>query len=243
VANALNISLASGVFNEPTVSISNVASLVISGTASSTVFNCSDRLQTSGAAFIITNSTVTITDVTFLRCTNPNANGGAVSASGSSVVVLRSRFVNCSAASGGAISVSGPGSGLFLRVHGSDFEGNSAIGDASSCPKDGAQPCSSWGGAIAAFEIPNVTVSACTMVSNIARASVPRMSLQHNASRNAVAGGGCLSLLFSGNASGTALRVLGNRFVQCEVAVSGSDNVAVGNGASALPDAPALAVA
>jgi hypothetical protein len=39
------------------------------------------------------------------------------------------------------------------------------------------------------------------------------------------------------------LRVLGNRFAQCEVAVSGSDNVAAGNGASALHGAPALAVA
>jgi hypothetical protein len=186
---------------------------------------------------------VTITDVIFLRCTNPNANGGAVSASGSSVVVLRSKFVNCSAASGGAISVTGPGSGLFLRVHSSDFEQNSAIGGDSGCPKEAAQPCSSWGGAIAAFDIPNVTVSACTMVSNIARASVPRMSLQHNASRNALAGGGCVSVLFFGSASDVAVVVVGNMFKQCKVAVSGSDNAAVGNGASAPHRTPALAVA
>ena len=234
VAKATNISLAAGVFNEPTVSISNVASLVISGTASASIFNCSDRLQSTGAAFSIANSTVIIMDVTFFQCANPNANGGAVSASGSSVVVLRCRFVNCSAASGGAISVAGPGSLLFLRVHGSEFERNSALGGASGCPEDAAQPCSSWGGAIAAFEIPNVTVSACTMVSNIARASVPRLSPQNNASRNAVAGGGCVSVLFFGSASDTALRVFSNRFVKCEVAVSFSDNVTLGNGASAV---------
>jgi hypothetical protein len=180
--------------------------------------------------------------VTFLQCTNLNANGGAISASGSSVVVLQCRFLNCSASSGGAISVTGPGSSLFLRVHGSDFQRNSALGGTSGCPQDAAQPCSSWGGAIAAFEILNVTVSSCSMASNIARASIPRSSLQHNASRNAVAGGGCVSVVFFGSASDTALRVLGNRFVHCEVAVSGSDNVAAGNGASALHGTAAHAV-
>jgi hypothetical protein len=58
-----------------------------------------------------------------------------------------------------------------------------------------------------------------------------------------LAGGGCVSVLFFGSASDASLRVLGNRFAQCEVAVSGSDNVAAGNGASALHGAPALAVA
>jgi hypothetical protein len=230
VANASNISLAAGIFNEPTININSVASLVISGTASSTVFNCSDRLQNTGAAFSIVNSTVTIMNVTFLRCSRPNANGGAVSALGSSVVVLQCRFVNCSAASGGAISVTGPGSGLFLRVHGSVFERNSAIGGASGCPSDAAQPCSSWGGAIAAFEIPSVTIIACTMTSNLARASVPLESLQQNASRNALAGGGCVSVLFFGSISDTAVRVVGSRFEKCEVAVSRDDNVAAGNG-------------
>jgi hypothetical protein len=234
VANASNISLAAGIFNESTVSISNMAWLFISGTASSTIFNCSDRPQTSGAAFRIANSTVTIMDVTFLRCTNPDANGGAVSAVGSSVFVTRSRFFNCSAASGGAISVTGPGSGLFLHVHSSNFQGNSAIGGTSGCPKESAQPCSTWGGAIAAFEVPNVTVSECMMVSNIARASVPSLSLQRNASRNAVAGGGCVSVLFFGSASGIEVRAHDNRFEQCEVVVSGSDDVAVGNGTSFL---------
>jgi hypothetical protein len=69
------------------------------------------------------------------------------------------------------------------------------------------------------------------------------MSLQHNASRNALAGGGCVSVLFFGSASDVAVVVVGNMFKQCKVAVSGSDNAAVGNGASAPHRTPALAVA
>jgi hypothetical protein len=49
-----------------------------------------------------------------------------------------------------------------------------------------------------------------------------------------VAGGGCISVLFFGSASNTTMRVFSNRFMKCEVAVSFSDNVVVGNGASAV---------
>jgi hypothetical protein len=229
VINASVITLAAGVFREPSISISNVMSLVISGVASATIFSCIDRPQTTGPVFIIINSTVTITGVTFKNCVSPVSNGGALSASGSSIVVSHCRFVNCSAASGGAISVMGH-SGLFLRVHSSDFEGNSAIGDASGCPKDAAQPCSTWGGAIATFDIPNVTISGCTMASNVARASVPYTSPQRNSSRNALAGGGCVSVLFFGNASGVLLHVVGNSFLRCQVVLSDNNDVAVGNG-------------
>jgi hypothetical protein len=229
IINASNIFLAAGIFKEPTIFIRNVMSMVISGVVSSTIFSCSDSSRT-GAAFSIFNSTVTIMGVTFHQCANPNSNGGAVSANRSSLSVVQCRFVNCSAASGGAMSVTGPGSGLFLHVHSSDFEGNSAIGGASGCPQEAAQPCSTWGGAIAAFEMQNVTISGCTMVSNNARASIPHISPQHNFSKNAMAGGGCVSVLFFGSFSHTAVRVFGNRFVQCGVAVSANDNVAVGNG-------------
>ncbi len=229
--NVSSITLAAGVFREPTINISNIASFVISGNLSATIFSCSDRLQTAGAAFNIVNSTVSIHGVTFTKCTNPNSNGGAVSASGSSVVVSQCTFINCSAASGGAISVTGPGSDLFLHVSSSVFSSNSAIGAPSMCPNVTHQPCSTWGGAIAAFDIINVTISGCTMVSNIARASVPATSIQSSASRNAVAGGGCVSVLFFGSSIGSSVRVSGNSFLQCQVDVSGGDNVAVGNGA------------
>jgi hypothetical protein len=94
---ASQVNLSAGMFNESTVNINNAASLVVSGVASATIFDCSRRLgQTTSAAFKITNSTVTITGVTFKHCSNADGNGGAVSAVGSSVAVSRSCFINCS---------------------------------------------------------------------------------------------------------------------------------------------------
>ena len=42
---ASRVNLSAGYFNESTVSINNVASLVVSGLSSSSVFDCSRRLQ------------------------------------------------------------------------------------------------------------------------------------------------------------------------------------------------------
>ena len=153
-----------------------------------------------------------------------------MSASGSSIVVLQCRFINCSAASGGAMSVTGSSSDVFLNVQNSNFTLNSAIGGLSGCPADVAQPCSTWGGAIAAFEMLNVTISGCAMIENNARASVPTASGQFNASRNAVVGGGCVSVLFSGNSSGSSVNVRGSTFLKCAVMLTVGDNVNVGNG-------------
>jgi hypothetical protein len=161
-----------------------------------------------------------------------------VSASGSSVAVTQCSFVNCSAASGGAMSVSGPGSGLYLSVQNSSFTANSANGGLAACPADATQPCSTWGGAVAAFGILNVTVSGCSMGHNTAQAYVPASAPQYQyfpqyadiAGGNAVAGGGCVSVVFPGNASGCSVSVIDNAFVQCSVSVSGSNGVYVGNG-------------
>jgi hypothetical protein len=68
------------------------------------------------------------------------------------------------------------------------------------------------------------------MVNNIAQASVPSTSLQSNSSSNAVAGGGCVSVLFSGNTSGSSVIVSSNTFAQCTVTVSAINGVRVGNG-------------
>jgi hypothetical protein len=203
--------------------------LVISGVPSATVFDCSSR---SGPAFNIVNSTVSITGVNFQACSNPNATGGAVSASGSSIMVSQCSFVNCSAASGGAMSVSGPGGGLYLSVRNSSFTGNSANGGLAGCPEDLTQPCSTWGGAVAAVEMLNVTVNGCRMLNNTAQASVPPSAPQYALYRggNAVAGGGCVSVLFSGNASSSSVHVSNTTFIQCEVLVSGNNGVIVGNG-------------
>ena len=171
-----------------------------------------------------------VTGISFQSCSNPTSYGGALSASGSSVLVSQCSFINCSAASGGAISVIGPGDGLFLAVQSSNFTGNSANGGSVGCPEDAALPCSAWGGAIAAFEIFNVTIKGCTMVSNRVDAQVPIDSGQYQKSRNAVAGGGGLSVLFNGNASGSSIDISGNNFTECTVDVSSDGTVFVGNG-------------
>jgi hypothetical protein len=221
---------AGGIFDEPTVNISGSASLVISGMPSATI-DCSRRLQTTGPAFSIVNSAVVVTGISFQNCYNPTSYGGALSASGSSVLVSQCSFINCSAASGGAISVIGPGDGLVLNVQSSIFTGNSANGGLVGCPEDPALPCSTWGGAIAAFEIFNVTIRGCTMISNRADAQVPIASGQYNQSRNAVAGGGGLSVLYNGNASGASIDISGNNFTECTVDIPKSDiTVYVGNG-------------
>jgi hypothetical protein len=84
------------------------------------------------------------------------------------------------------------------------------------------QPCSTWGGAIAAFEMFNVTVSGCNMINNTAVAyEIGNLS-------SSVAGGGCVSILFRGNSTGAQVRISDNVFVQCNVYVS---NIMRGNGA------------
>ncbi len=226
---ASRVNLSAGVFNESTVSINDIVSLVIVGVSSVTVFDCSLRM---GPAFSIKNSTVTFDGVTFQHCSNPNGNGGAVSAVDSSVAVSRSSFSNCSAANGGAISVTGTVSGLFFTAQNSNFSRNSALGGILGCPRDirASEPCSTWGGAIAAFEIRNVSVARCSLIENKAVAVVSAESSQNISSRNAVAGGGCVSVLFRGNSSSSSVRISDNSFLQCVVAVSSSNNIRVGNG-------------
>jgi hypothetical protein len=101
-----------------------------------------------------------------------------------------------------------------------------------ACPNESgsSQPCSTWGGSIAAFEVRNVTVTGCTMAQSSAAGAVPVESAQRSLSRNAVAGGGCVSVLFRGNSSGSAVQVSGNSFRQCTVHVSSASNALVGNG-------------
>ncbi len=226
---ASQVHLSAGVFSESTVSISNTVSLVVSGVPSASFFDCSRRLgQTTGAAFKIVNSKVTITGVSFQNCSNVNGDGGAVSAVDSSVTVSQCRFIGCRAANGGAVSASGS-SGLFLHIHNSNFSGNSAIGGIG-CPTGtrSSEPCSTWGGAVAAFEISNVSVTRCIMDENSAVAVEPKDSSRSNA----VAGGGCLSVLFRGNSSASAVRLVDNSFLRCKVDVSNTSfrKLSVGNG-------------
>jgi len=222
--------LSAGIFNESAVSVSRAGSLVIIGVPSASVFDCSSR---PGPAFIIVNSTVNLSGIAFQACSNPNASGGAVNASGSSIVVSQCSFVNCSAASGGAMSVSGPGDGLYLGVQNSNFSGNSASGSSADCPADPTLPCSTWGGAVAVFDMLNVTISGCVMVGNTAQAflnPIPRYS-----GDSAVTGGGCVSVLFYGNTSNASVRVSRNIFLHCASVVSllATSNSYIGNGMEA----------
>jgi hypothetical protein len=232
VIGASQVELVSGIFNEVTVNIINVPSLVINGVPSATFFDCSYRPgETSGAAFNVLNSSVIFAGITFQNCSNLNNNGGAVSALGSNVTVMRCHFINCSAANGGALSSSGADRGLFLNVQNSTFTQNTAIGGLIGCPQDFRSPCSTWGGSLAAYDIFNVNITDSRMTNSCAAAIVPISSPQHIQSRNAVAGGGCVSVLFFGNSSGAALHFSGNFFFQCTVDVSNkSTGVAIGNG-------------
>ena len=228
-----HVLLTSGVFNETTVRITDTPSLVVRGAPGATVFDCSRRPeQTNGAAFSISNSTVTFADIAFQSCSNVNGNGGAVSAVDSSVTVSHCVFVNCSAANGGAVSATGGSGGEFLNVQNSTFIRNSAVGGLIGCPNESgsSQPCSTWGGSIAAFEVYNITVTGCTMTQSSAAAAVPVNSPQSSLSRNAVAGGGCVSVLFRGNCSAFVLHMSGNSFLRCAVQVPRSRNIRVGNG-------------
>lgn len=224
--------LSAGIYNEPTIGISNMVSLSITGVANATVFDCSRRQgASSGAAFNITNSTIVITGVAFKNCINPTSYGGAISANGSSIAVAQCSFTDCSAASGGAISVTGYGTGTFISIQNSTFTRNRATGGLLGCPDDLSHPCSSWGGAIAAFEMYNVTISDCKMSENNARAFLPpSSSLIRRESNNSLSGGGCVSVLFRGNASSSAVFISGNTFEGCTVDVSEADNIVVGNG-------------
>jgi hypothetical protein len=224
VASLMNLS--AGIYHEATINISNAPSLVISGVPDATVFDCSRRQGVSaGAAFSIINSTVTFVGVSFQNCSDPTSIGGAITARGSSVAVSQCSFTGCSAASGGAVSVTGPGSGLFLSVQNSNFSYNSAYGTLTNCPSNPTQqPCSTWGGAIATFEIFNVSISDCRMVDNKAVAIAP-IPLD---STSSIAGGGCVSVLFRGNASGSSVRILGSTFLRCTVDVA--TDISRGNG-------------
>jgi hypothetical protein len=235
VGGASQVSLSSGIFNESTVIINNIASLVVFGVPSSTFFDCSHRLQQStGAAFSIINSNVTFVGIIFQHCSNSNSSGGAVTAVYSNVTVSQCSFFNCSAANGGALSATGHGGDLYLDVKNSSFSHNAAIGGLIGCPTGelSSEPCSTWGGAVAAFEMPRVSITGCTMAENNAVAIVPLESQQNASSRNAVAGGGCVSVLFRGNSSASTMLISDNLFQRCNVDVSNSstNNIIVGNG-------------
>jgi hypothetical protein len=232
------VNLSAGVFNESTVSIDNVSSLVVSGVPSSTFFDCSRRLgPTTGAALQHQQlnrddhgrhvpALLQLQRQRWRRVRRRQQRCGVA-------VQLRelqrsqrrrcvgdwSRPRHCSCA-----------------LQNSNFSGNAAIGGLIGCPagSQSSEPCSTWGGAVAAFEILNVSVTGCSMTDNSAVADVPWRPRRVFQSRNAVAGGGCVSVLFRGNCSASTLRMSGNSFLRCAVDVSRSRNIRVGNGTASF---------
>ena len=208
-----SVLLLRGVFNETTVYLSSAAFLNISGSAaaSAALFDCSSR---AGPAFSITNSTIAISSVTFINCRNQGVRGGAVNATNSSISLWNCTFANNSAVSGGALSLNLG----TLAIRACSFVGNSA-----GCPffPNVNSTCSSWGGAIAAFETAHVDVSKSSFVSN----SVD-MSMLNSTSERAIAvgGGGCISVLFQNNVTSTNLNFSGNSFLSCTTSAFGNNS-------------------
>ena len=147
---ATSVLLSEGIFNEISIYVDSIAPLFsVSGSRNNTIFDCGRR----GPAFIIANTSVAITGVTFQNCVNFNASstGGAISAHSNSVVaVTNCAFYNNTAQTGGAIGAISSA----LTVTSSLFENNTA-----TCP-DASAACSAWGGAIGAVEAQSVTIAA-----------------------------------------------------------------------------------
>ena len=215
--NANKLYLAAASFQEPTVII-NSSSLFVSiigsnDGSSSTVFDCTRR-PSSGPAFSIFNTAVSLSGITFQNCANFDGLkgiGGAVSASGSSVTVSNCTFFNNSAQIGGAIGVASSS----LVVSDCDFENNTA-----TCPNAAstATACSAWGGAIGTEESPSVSILGNRFNSNSVNLVLSGVT---SPTSKAVGGGGCISVMHNGNVSESRIAIDGNALESCSVQMIG----------------------
>ncbi len=204
--NANLVYLSAGYFNESAVVISSSSPFVSiigsNGGSSSSVFDCNRRSKSSGPAFSIVNTAVSISGITFQNCVNffNGGVGGAVSASGSSVNVSDCRFFNNHAQIGGAIGVTSSS----LAVSSCVFENNMAV-----CLKTAV--CSSaWGGAIGTKESPSVSIIGSYFKRN-------HVQLVLSEIRTSVGGGGCISVMHKGNVSESRVTIDRNSFERCGV--------------------------
>ena len=226
--NANLVYLSAGYFNESNVVINSSSPFVSiigsNGSSSSSVFDCNRR--SSGPAFSIVNTAVSISGITFQNCANFNVVsgiggvGGAVSASGSSVTVSDCKFFNNTAQIGGAIGVKSSS----LVVSSCVFEKNTA-----TCPNASSTTtaCSAWGGAIGTEESPSVSI-----ISNRFNSNWVNLVLNGVLSpiSKAVGGGGCISVMHNGNVSESRVRIDGNFLQSCWVRMFGLYNAATFQG-------------
>ncbi len=212
--NASTLYLSPGNFSEPVITISGSAVFVnITGSGGSTVFDRSPGTS-PGPAFSIANAAVAISGVTFRSYANfdvLNGTGGAVSASGSNLTVCGCSFFNNMAQTGGAIGVA---SGS-LAVSSSSFQNNTA-----TCPNAASttKACSAWGGAIGAVEARSVLLTGSTFSSNAVNLVLNNVT---STASQAVAGGGCVSVLHNFNVSESTVVMSGNVFQSCLVRMFG----------------------
>ena len=217
--NANLVYLSAGYFNESNVVINSSSPFVSiigsNGGSSSSVFDCNHR--SSGPAFSIVNTAVSISRITFQNCANFNVLGGvggAISAAnGSIVTVIDCNFFNNTAQTGGAIGLA---SGS-LAVSSCFFQNNAA-----TCPgaASAATACSAWGGAIGTIEAPSVMLTNNTFSSNAVNLLLNTVASDTS---RAVAGGGCVSVMYSLNVSASRVTIDANVFQNCFVLMSGSN--------------------
>jgi len=225
--SATVVSLCSGIFNESSVIIHGVLSLSISGVHDGTVFDCGYRTGSGnsdsdslGPAFFISNSSITLSGITFQNCVNfvatgpSGAIGGAVSAFGSSVTINNCSFYNNSAQSGGAVGVLSS----TLLVTSSAFESNTA-----TCPNAAFTviTCSAWGGAISSSETLSVSLLRNTFSNNMVNLVLNAVT---NATSQSVGGGGCISIVHRSNVNGSLVLLSRNLIQNCTVRMYGSND-------------------
>jgi hypothetical protein len=207
--------LSNGTFDEPSIRVnSSVPFLKISGTRNGTIFDCSRRLSRDGGpAFIVTGASFSVSGVTFQHCVNLNstsATGGAISAETSILSVTDCVFLHNVAQTGGAIgAISG-----MLTVTSSSFENNSV-----TCPNT-MSACSAWGGAIAAVETSSVVLNSNVFSDNSVNLDSAEVTGRDS---RAAGGGGCVSVLYNSDVSGSRVLIDGNAFRRCSVRMFGSN--------------------
>jgi hypothetical protein len=206
---AASLRLSEGTFHETSIYVDSIAHLLsVSGSRDNTVIDCGGK----GPAFIIFNTSISIVGVAFKNCVNfiaASGNGGAISAVSSAVVVNNCAFFNNTAQTGGAIgAVSGS-----LIVQSSLFESNTA-----TCSNI-STACSPWGGAIGAVDVPSVAITNNNFSHNTATLELVGVRVS---ATSAAAGGGCLSILYNSDISGSRVSMDKNVFQSCSVRMFGT---------------------
>jgi hypothetical protein len=218
---ATNVMLSNGTFNEASVVVnSSVPFLTVYGSRDASVFDCSRRVPPGrGPAFIVSGASIALFGITFQNCINFDAlsgTGGAVSANSSTVAVTDCAFLINVAQTGGAVGALSS----TLTVTRSLFENNTA-----TC-RNTSTACSAWGGAVGTVESASVQLSNNDFSRNSVNLELIGVS---DGDSRAAGGGGCVSVMYHDDVSGSRVSVDGNLFRRCSVQIFGSNNTQNGS--------------